>query len=83
MQAWYDPVANLKVFSQSLRLVDLTGDNDVRLLAADLDKKLRVYKGARARAGSTAAGATTPRMRGVRKADSASASELPRVPSSL
>lgn len=46
LQAWYDPVAGLKVMPQSLRLVDLAGDNDYRLMCADLDKRLKVYRGA-------------------------------------
>ena len=45
LQAFHDPVAGLRVFSQSLRLVDLSGDGDFRLLAADLDRKLKVFRG--------------------------------------
>jgi len=45
LQAFHDPVAGLRVFGQSLRLVDLGGDGDFRLLAADLDRKLKVFRG--------------------------------------
>ena len=45
LQAFHDPVAGLRVFSQSLRLIDLSGDGDFRLLAADLDRKLKVFRG--------------------------------------
>ena len=45
LQAFADPVAGLHVFSQSLRLIDLSGDGDFRLLAADLDRKLKVFRG--------------------------------------
>ena len=43
--AFHDPVAGLRVFSPSLRLVDLAGDGDHRLVAANLDKRLKVFRG--------------------------------------
>ncbi len=48
LRAWHDPHAGLKCLSQTLALVDVAGDNDVRLLAADQDQRLRVYRGASA-----------------------------------
>ncbi len=48
LHAWYDPVAGLKTFSQLLHLVDLSNENDFRLVVADTsDKKLKVYRGTR------------------------------------
>jgi len=45
LHAWHDPVANIKAFSQCVRLVDLQGNGEHMLLVADADKKLKVYKG--------------------------------------
>eukprot|EP00455_Lapot_gusevi_P029644 TRINITY_DN3175_c0_g1_i7.p1 TRINITY_DN3175_c0_g1~~TRINITY_DN3175_c0_g1_i7.p1 ORF type:complete len:595 (+),score=101.41 TRINITY_DN3175_c0_g1_i7:67-1851(+) len=45
LHAWSDPVANLHAFSNCVRLADLAGDGDDKLLVADLDRKLKVYKG--------------------------------------
>ena len=45
LQAWHDPVAQLRCLSQTLALCDLSGDNDYRLLAADGEQNLRVYRG--------------------------------------
>ena len=45
LQAWHDPVAQLKCLTQTMALVDLAGDNDFRLLAADGEQNLRVYRG--------------------------------------
>lgn len=45
LHAWNDPVAGLRAFSPCVRLADLNGDGDAKLLVAGLDKKLRVYKG--------------------------------------
>jgi Bardet-Biedl syndrome 1 protein len=45
ISAFHDPVAGLRVFSPSLRLVDLAGDGDHRLVAANLDKRLKVFRG--------------------------------------
>eukprot|EP00735_Rhodelphis_limneticus_P001522 TRINITY_DN12154_c0_g1::TRINITY_DN12154_c0_g1_i1::g.26505::m.26505 TRINITY_DN12154_c0_g1::TRINITY_DN12154_c0_g1_i1::g.26505 ORF type:complete len:585 (-),score=107.23,sp/Q3V3N7/BBS1_MOUSE/40.00/1e-141,BBS1/PF14779.1/2.4e-77,BBS2_Mid/PF14783.1/4,BBS2_Mid/PF14783.1/91,BBS2_Mid/PF14783.1/2.8e+02,BBS2_Mid/PF14783.1/3.9,PHTB1_N/PF14727.1/1.2e+03,PHTB1_N/PF14727.1/1.6e+02,PHTB1_N/PF14727.1/3.2 TRINITY_DN12154_c0_g1_i1:527-2281(-) len=45
LDAWYDPVAGLKTFSQCVRVADINGDNDYRLMIADLERKLRIYKG--------------------------------------
>jgi hypothetical protein len=45
LHAWHDPVAGLKAFSSCVRLADLNGDGDCKLLVAGMDRKLRVYKG--------------------------------------
>jgi Bardet-Biedl syndrome 1 protein len=45
LNAWHDPVANIKAFSQHIDLADLYGDGDHKLLIADIDKKLKVFKG--------------------------------------
>ncbi len=45
LHAWHDPVANLKAFSPCVRLADLAGDNDSKLLVASSDKKLKIYTG--------------------------------------
>lgn len=45
LQAFSDPVAGIKCFSQSLRFVDLAGDGEFRLVVADLDKRLKVFRG--------------------------------------
>ena len=45
LHAWYDPVANLKAHTGCVRLADLYGDNDSKLLVAGADRKLKVYKG--------------------------------------
>jgi Bardet-Biedl syndrome 1 protein len=45
LQAFHDPVAGLKCFGQAIRFVDLAGDGDFRLIVADLDKRLKVFRG--------------------------------------
>ncbi len=45
LNAWHESLAGLKCLSQTLALSDLAGDNDYRLLAADQEQKLRVYRG--------------------------------------
>mmetsp|Transcript_47681 Transcript_47681/g.152835 ORF Transcript_47681/g.152835 Transcript_47681/m.152835 type:complete len:596 (+) Transcript_47681:319-2106(+) len=45
LDAWHDPVSGIKAYSQCLRLADLNGDGDWRLLVADSDKKLKVWRG--------------------------------------
>eukprot|EP01048_Picozoa_sp_COSAG05_P023964 COSAG05_NODE_5425_length_1178_cov_1.053753_2_plen_245_part_00 len=45
LDAWYDPVAGLKTHGGCVRLADLYGDGDSKLLVADLDRKLSVFKG--------------------------------------
>jgi len=45
LHAWHDPVAGLKAFSPCVRLADLNGDGDQKLLVAGSDRKLRIYKG--------------------------------------
>ena len=45
LNAWTDPVASLHAFSPCVRLADISADGDYRLLVADADKKLKVFKG--------------------------------------
>eukprot|EP00743_Colponemidia_sp_Colp-15_P001285 GILK01001408.1.p1 GENE.GILK01001408.1~~GILK01001408.1.p1 ORF type:complete len:595 (-),score=104.03 GILK01001408.1:1181-2929(-) len=45
LPAWYDPLAGLKCFSSCIRLTDLYGDGDHKLIIADLERKMRIYKG--------------------------------------
>ena len=45
LNAWHDPVANVKAYSSCVGLADLNTDGDNKLLIADLDRKLIVYKG--------------------------------------
>lgn len=45
LHAWHDPVAGLKSFSPCVRLADLQGDGDSKLLVASSDKKLKIYTG--------------------------------------
>lgn len=45
LDAWHDPVASIHTVSSCIRLVDVTGDGDPKLLVADQNRKLRLYKG--------------------------------------
>ena len=45
LDAWYDPVASIHTVASCIRLVDVTGDGDPKLLVADQNRKLRLYKG--------------------------------------
>jgi len=45
LHAWHDAVANIKAFSQCVRLCDVRGDGENKLLIADEAKILKVYKG--------------------------------------
>lgn len=45
LNAWQDPMANLKAFSSCMRLCDVHADGQSRLLVADSDRKLKVFKG--------------------------------------
>mmetsp|Transcript_50681 Transcript_50681/g.99275 ORF Transcript_50681/g.99275 Transcript_50681/m.99275 type:complete len:589 (-) Transcript_50681:207-1973(-) len=45
LHAWHDPVAGVKAFSQCVRLCDVRGDGENKLLIADANKILKVYKG--------------------------------------
>ncbi|KAJ1632773.1 bardet-Biedl syndrome 1 family protein [Pavlovales sp. CCMP2436] len=44
LHAWRDPVADLKAFSPCMRLVDLNGDGDYKLIVADAERRLKVYR---------------------------------------
>ena len=45
LHAWHDPVAGLKAFTPSVRMCDLSGDGECKLLVASSDKKLKIYTG--------------------------------------
>lgn len=46
LNSWHDPMANVHAFSsQTVRLSDVHMDGQHRLLVADADRKLKVYKG--------------------------------------
>mmetsp|Transcript_17466 Transcript_17466/g.38031 ORF Transcript_17466/g.38031 Transcript_17466/m.38031 type:complete len:600 (-) Transcript_17466:231-2030(-) len=45
LDAWQDPVANVRAYSPCIRMADLAGDGEYRLLIADASKKLKVWKG--------------------------------------
>lgn len=45
LNAWYDPVANIKTLTSCIALADLNGDGDYKLVVADLGLKLKVWKG--------------------------------------
>mmetsp|Transcript_17510 Transcript_17510/g.47251 ORF Transcript_17510/g.47251 Transcript_17510/m.47251 type:complete len:581 (+) Transcript_17510:24-1766(+) len=44
LHAWKDPVADLKAFSSCVRLADLNGDGDYKLIVADAKRRLKVYR---------------------------------------
>jgi hypothetical protein len=46
LNAWHDPLANIRTNQSCVKLVDLHCDGDSKLCVCDYDKKLRVYKGA-------------------------------------
>lgn len=45
LNAWTDPLSSLNSLSCCMRLADIQSDGEYRLLIADADKKLKVYKG--------------------------------------
>jgi len=45
LSAWYDPVSGVQSSSACIAMADLYGDGDSKLLVADRDRKLSVYKG--------------------------------------
>lgn len=45
LHAWHDPVAGIKAFTPCVRLADLNGDGDSKLLVGTADKRLKIYKG--------------------------------------
>mmetsp|Transcript_11120 Transcript_11120/g.38624 ORF Transcript_11120/g.38624 Transcript_11120/m.38624 type:complete len:635 (+) Transcript_11120:151-2055(+) len=45
LDAWFDPVAGVSAFSECVHTADLAGDGDWRLLVANADRKLKVWKG--------------------------------------
>jgi hypothetical protein len=46
LNAWRDPLMQIRCYTQGIRLSDLKGDGDYKLIVADLMRKLVVYKGA-------------------------------------
>eukprot|EP00879_Flechtneria_rotunda_P025766 GHRR01027411.1.p1 GENE.GHRR01027411.1~~GHRR01027411.1.p1 ORF type:complete len:329 (+),score=99.63 GHRR01027411.1:210-1196(+) len=45
LDAWADPVAGVKAFGNCIHTCNLYGDGDWRLVIADADKKIKVWKG--------------------------------------
>ncbi|GAB9463367.1 Bardet-Biedl syndrome 1 [Globisporangium polare] len=45
LSAYHNSVAGLKAFSSCIKLVDVYGDGDSKLIVADADKRLKMYKG--------------------------------------
>eukprot|EP00823_Brevimastigomonas_motovehiculus_P009048 TRINITY_DN8720_c0_g1_i1.p1 TRINITY_DN8720_c0_g1~~TRINITY_DN8720_c0_g1_i1.p1 ORF type:complete len:595 (-),score=112.36 TRINITY_DN8720_c0_g1_i1:290-2074(-) len=45
LPAFHDAMANLHAYSECVRVADLKGDGDYRLLVADSEKKIKVFKG--------------------------------------
>lgn len=45
LNAWFDPLANIKSNTSCISLVDLNCDGDSKLCVCDFDKKLRIFKG--------------------------------------
>jgi Bardet-Biedl syndrome 1 protein len=45
LHAWHDPVSDIKAYSNCLCLADLNGDGDNKILIADMERKLKIYKG--------------------------------------
>ncbi len=45
LNAWHDPVASIHTVSSCIRIADVTGDGDPKLLIADQNRTLRMYKG--------------------------------------
>uniref|UniRef100_A0A7S0XEZ2 Bardet-Biedl syndrome 1 N-terminal domain-containing protein n=1 Tax=Chromulina nebulosa TaxID=96789 RepID=A0A7S0XEZ2_9STRA len=45
LDAWYDPLSNLRTTSACVRLGDINGDGDTKLIICENDKRLKVYKG--------------------------------------
>lgn len=45
LHAWSNPVAGVRAYSQLITLADVYDDGDNKLIIADMNKKLRVYKG--------------------------------------
>lgn len=45
MCAWKDPLANIKTISNCIKLGDVKGDGEARLLIADQNQKFSIYKG--------------------------------------
>lgn len=46
MHAWFDPLANLKTSSSCVRLADLSGDGENKLVVACRDRRMLVFRGA-------------------------------------
>uniref|UniRef100_K3WRX5 Bardet-Biedl syndrome 1 N-terminal domain-containing protein n=1 Tax=Globisporangium ultimum (strain ATCC 200006 / CBS 805.95 / DAOM BR144) TaxID=431595 RepID=K3WRX5_GLOUD len=45
LSAYHNSVAGIKAFSSCIKLVDVYGDGDSKLIVADADKRLKMYKG--------------------------------------
>lgn len=45
LDAWYDPLSNLKILPSCVKLGDVYSDGDYKLLVCDLNHSLKVFKG--------------------------------------
>lgn len=45
LHAWSDPIAGIHCYSQNMLLWDLNDDGDSKLVVADKDNKIKIYKG--------------------------------------
>lgn len=45
LSAWSDPLASVHAFSSCMRVADISGDGEYKLLVAHAEKKLQIFKG--------------------------------------
>ncbi|OQS01252.1 bardet-Biedl syndrome 1 family protein [Achlya hypogyna] len=45
LHAYHNTVAGIKAFTQCIKLADVYGDGDYKLIVADADRRLKMYKG--------------------------------------
>lgn len=45
LNAWHDPLSNIKTSSPNMRFADLNGDGESKLCICDMDKKIKIYQG--------------------------------------
>ena len=45
LHAWHDPLSNLKTTAACVRMGDINGDGDAKLIICDLEKNIKVFKG--------------------------------------
>lgn len=45
LSAYHNSVAGIRAYSNCMTLVDVYGDGDAKLIVADADRRLKMYKG--------------------------------------